>query len=62
MLKISQALAGETWKSMKYEILLPSFFRLPGFTVGGSPREMERDGRQKKKRRNVGGTVERNGK
>ena len=43
MLKISQALAGETWKSMKYEILLPSFFRLPGFTVGGSPREMERD-------------------
>ena len=44
----------------KYEILLPSFFRLPGFTVGGDPREMERDGRQEKKRRNVGETVERN--
>ena len=38
----------------KYEILLPSFFRLPGFTVGGSPREMERDGRQEKKTEECG--------
>ena len=30
--------------------------------MGGDPREMERDGRQEKKRRNVGGMVERNGK
>ena len=30
--------------------------------MGGDPKEMERDGRQEEKRRNVGGTVERNGK
>ena len=51
---------GKVWNT------LTQFFSVAwiysGWWTSGDPREMERDGRQEKKRRNVGGTVERNGK